>query len=57
MPYLTCPAGHENPQNPARPVTDCKVAANTFQEFVKYAKANPGKINYGSAGNGGSATA
>jgi tripartite-type tricarboxylate transporter receptor subunit TctC len=29
------------------------VKANTLQEFVAYAKANPAKINYGSAGNGG----
>lgn len=26
--------------------------ANTVQEFVAYAKANPGKLSYGSAGNG-----
>jgi tripartite-type tricarboxylate transporter receptor subunit TctC len=25
---------------------------NTFQEFVRYAKANPGTVNYSSAGNG-----
>ncbi len=29
--------------------------ANTVQEFVAYAKANPGKISYGSAGVGNSA--
>ena len=26
--------------------------ANTFAEFLKYAKANPGRINYASSGNG-----
>jgi tripartite-type tricarboxylate transporter receptor subunit TctC len=31
-----------------------KVPVNTLQEFVAYAKARPGQINYGSAGNGGS---
>jgi tripartite-type tricarboxylate transporter receptor subunit TctC len=29
------------------------VKANTLQEFMAYAKSNPGKVNYGSAGNGG----
>ena len=31
-----------------------KVPVNTLTEFIQYAKARPGQINYGSAGNGGS---
>lgn len=31
-----------------------KVPVNNLKEFVAYAKARPGQINYGSAGNGGS---
>ena len=31
-----------------------KVPVNNLQEFLAYAKARPGQINYGSAGNGGS---
>ena len=29
-----------------------KITAANFKEFLAYAKANPGKLNYGSAGNG-----
>lgn len=30
-----------------------KLPVHSLQEFVRYAKARPGQINYGSAGNGG----
>ena len=30
-----------------------QVPVNTLQDFVAYAKARPGQVNYGSAGNGG----
>lgn len=30
-----------------------KLPVNNLQEFVAYAKARPGQVNYGSAGNGG----
>ena len=34
-------------------LVNTNVKAQTLPEFVSFAKANPGKVNYGSAGNGG----
>jgi tripartite-type tricarboxylate transporter receptor subunit TctC len=33
-------------------VVNAKLPVNSFEEFIKYLKANPGKVSYASAGNG-----
>jgi tripartite-type tricarboxylate transporter receptor subunit TctC len=40
-------------QQPLAMLVHPSVPARTMQEFIAYAKARPGQLNYGSAGNGG----
>ena len=46
-------AGVADRNQPGRACLHPKVPVNTLPEFVAYTKANPGKLNYASAGDGG----